>query len=146
MDYKKNPSMLYAMLRNALYAKGYSTEIMVNYIPRMHYVSEWWKQLYGESEGKDKKGIFPASVDFSTDLHSLGQFIQDGKRGYPKKLLMRGEKMMSSSHSPRAISISLLRRVRERATYSWPWAKAPRSMSTTTRSSVFPCALWMVSA
>ena len=81
MDYKKNPSMLYAMLRNALYNKGFSTEIMVNYIPRMHYVSEWWKQLYGESEGKDKKGIFPASVDFSTDLHSLGQFIQDGKRG-----------------------------------------------------------------
>ena len=81
MDYKKNPSMLYAMLRNILYSKGYTTEIMVNYIPRMHYVSEWWKQLYGESEGKDKKGIFPASVDFSTDLHSLGQFIQDGKRG-----------------------------------------------------------------
>lgn len=80
-DYKKNPAMLYAMLRNLLYSKGYSTEIMVNYIPRMHYISEWWKQLYGESEGKDKKGIFPASVDFSTDLHSLGQFIQDGKRG-----------------------------------------------------------------
>ncbi len=81
MDYKKNPSMLYAMLRNILYSKGFTTEIMVNYIPRMHYISEWWKQLYGESEGKDKKGIFPASVDFSTDLHSLGQFIQDGKRG-----------------------------------------------------------------
>ena len=80
MDYKKNPSMLYAMLRNILYSKGYFTEIMVNYIPRMHFISEWWKQLYGESEGKDKKGIFPASVDFSTDLHSLGQFIQDGKR------------------------------------------------------------------
>lgn len=80
-DYNKNPSMLYAILRNILYSKGFTTEIMVNYIPRMHYVSEWWKQLYGESEGKDKKGIFPASVDFSTDLHSLGQFIQDGKRG-----------------------------------------------------------------
>ncbi len=80
MDYKKNPSMLYAMLRNILYSKGYFTEIMVNYIPRMHFISEWWKQQYGESEGKDKKGIFPASVDFSTDLHSLGQFIQDGKR------------------------------------------------------------------
>ena len=80
-DYKQNPSMLYAMLRNALYNKGFNTEIMVNYIPRMHYISEWWKQLYGESEGKDKKGIFPASVDFSTDLHSLGQFIQDGRRG-----------------------------------------------------------------
>lgn len=80
-DYKKNPSMLYAMLRNILYNKGFATEIMVNYIPRMHYISEWWKQLYGESEGKDKKGIYPSSVDFSTDLHSLGQFIQDGKRG-----------------------------------------------------------------
>lgn len=80
-DYKKNPSMLYAMIRNILYNKGFATEIMVNYIPRMHYISEWWKQLYGESEGKDKKGIYPSSVDFSTDLHSLGQFIQDGKRG-----------------------------------------------------------------
>lgn len=80
-DYKKNPSMLYAMLRNILYNKGFTTEIMVNYIPRMHYISEWWKQLYGESEGKDKKGIYPSSVDFSTDLHSLGQFIQDGRRG-----------------------------------------------------------------
>ena len=80
-DYKKNHSMLYAMIRNILYNKGFATEIMVNYIPRMHYISEWWKQLYGESEGKDKKGIYPSSVDFSTDLHSLGQFIQDGKRG-----------------------------------------------------------------
>lgn len=80
-NYKKNPSMLYAMLRNILYNKGFTTEIMVNYIPRMHYISEWWKQLYGESEGKDKKGIYPSSVDFSTDLHSLGQFIQDGRRG-----------------------------------------------------------------
>lgn len=79
-DYNKNPSMLYAILRNILYSKGFINEIMVNYIPRMHYISEWWKQLYGESEGKDKKGIFPASVDFSTDLHSLGQFIQDGRR------------------------------------------------------------------
>lgn len=80
-DYKKNPSILYAMLRNILYNKGFTTEIMVNYIPRMHYISEWWKQLYGESEGKNKKGIYPSSVDFSTDLHSLGQFIQDGRRG-----------------------------------------------------------------
>lgn len=79
-DIKKNPSMLYAVLRNALYNKGYTTEIMVNYVPRMHYVSEWFKQLYGESEGKDRKGIFPSSVDFSTDLHSLGQYIQDGRR------------------------------------------------------------------
>ena len=71
----------YAAVRNALYRKGYTTEIMVNYEPCMHYFSEWWKQLYGESEGKDNKGLFPAAVDFSTDLHSMGQYIQDGRRG-----------------------------------------------------------------
>ncbi len=70
----------YAAVRNALYRKGKTTEIMVNYEPRLHYFSEWWKQLYGESEGKDGKGIFPAAVDFSTDLHSMGQYIQDGIR------------------------------------------------------------------
>jgi glucose-6-phosphate isomerase len=78
--YDKNPAMLYAIIRNALYNKGFTNEIMVNYIPRMSYISEWWKQLYGESEGKENKGIFPASVNFSTDLHSLGQYIQDGHR------------------------------------------------------------------
>ena len=70
----------YAAARNALYRKGKTTEIMVNYEPGYHYVGEWWKQLYGESEGKDGKGIFPAAVDFSTDLHSMGQYIQDGMR------------------------------------------------------------------
>jgi len=70
----------YVALRNALYRKGKTTEIMVSYEPSMHYFSEWWKQLYGESEGKDHKGIFPASVDFSSDLHSMGQYIQDGLR------------------------------------------------------------------
>ncbi len=70
----------YAAVRNALYRKGKVTEIMVNYEPAYHYVAEWWKQLYGESEGKDGKGIFPAAVDFSTDLHSMGQYIQDGMR------------------------------------------------------------------
>lgn len=70
----------YAILRNALYNRGKTTEIMVNYEPGLHYVSEWWKQLYGESEGKDNKGLFPAAVDFSTDLHSMGQYIQDGRR------------------------------------------------------------------
>lgn len=79
-SYDKNPALLYAIIRNALYNKGFTNEIMVNYIPRMHYISEWWKQLYGESEGKENKGIFPASVNFSTDLHSMGQYIQDGKR------------------------------------------------------------------
>lgn len=71
---------VYAVTRNALYRSGKKIEILVNYNPRLHYFAEWWKQLYGESEGKDHKGIFPASVDFSTDLHSMGQWIQDGER------------------------------------------------------------------
>jgi len=75
-----NDCYAYAAVRNALYAKGYTTEILVNYESALHYIGEWWKQLYGESEGKDKKGIFPAAVDFSTDLHSMGQYIQDGRR------------------------------------------------------------------
>lgn len=75
-----NIAMLYAQTRNALYAAGKKIEILVNYNPKLHYFSEWWKQLYGESEGKDHKGIFPASVDNSTDLHSMGQWIQDGER------------------------------------------------------------------
>ncbi len=70
----------YAAIRNALYTNGKKIEILVNFQPKLHYVNEWWKQLYGESEGKDKKGIFPAAVDFSTDLHSMGQWIQDGER------------------------------------------------------------------
>ncbi|WP_442955846.1 glucose-6-phosphate isomerase [Paenibacillus sp. y28] len=76
----ENPSYQYAAVRNALYRKGKAIEIMVNYEPSLHFVSEWWKQLYGESEGKDFKGIYPASVDFSADLHSMGQFIQEGTR------------------------------------------------------------------
>lgn len=75
-----NDCYKYAAARNVLYNKGKSTEIMVNYEPSLHFFSEWWKQLYGESEGKDNKGIFPASVDFSTDLHSMGQYIQEGRR------------------------------------------------------------------
>ncbi|WP_281890025.1 glucose-6-phosphate isomerase [Paenibacillus sp. YYML68] len=75
-----NAAYQYAAVRNALYRKGKTTEILVNYEPSLHFVSEWWKQLFGESEGKDFKGIFPASVDFSTDLHSMGQFIQEGNR------------------------------------------------------------------
>ena len=71
---------LYATTRNCLYRAGKKTEILVNYNPKLHYFGEWWKQLYGESEGKDHKGIFPAAVDFSTDLHSMGQWIQDGER------------------------------------------------------------------
>lgn len=75
-----NPSLLYAAARNLLLRAGKPVEIMVGFNPRMHYFSEWWKQLYGESEGKDGKGIFPASVDMTTDLHSLGQYIQEGQR------------------------------------------------------------------
>jgi len=76
----QNPVAQYAAIRNALYQSGKKIEILVNFQPKLHYVNEWWKQLYGESEGKDKKGIFPAAVDFSTDLHSMGQWIQDGER------------------------------------------------------------------
>lgn len=76
----ENEAYQYAAARNALYRKGKATEILVNYEPSLHFVSEWWKQLFGESEGKDFKGIFPAAVDFSTDLHSMGQFIQEGNR------------------------------------------------------------------
>ena len=77
---EENPAAQYAAVRNGLYQNGKKIEIMVNYQPKLHFFSEWWKQLYGESEGKDKKGIFPASVDFTTDLHSMGQWIQDGER------------------------------------------------------------------
>lgn len=78
--YEENDAVRYAAVRNVLLRKGKSIEILVNYEPSLHFVSEWWKQLFGESEGKDQKGIFPASVDFTTDLHSMGQFIQDGQR------------------------------------------------------------------
>ena len=78
--YEENDAVLYAAIRNILHRKGKAVEILANYEPSLHYVSEWWKQLYGESEGKDQKGIFPASVDLTTDLHSMGQFIQDGSR------------------------------------------------------------------
>ena len=79
-DFSENPALRYAAIRNILYRKGKNVEILANYEPSLHFISEWWKQLYGESEGKDQKGIFPASVDLTTDLHSMGQFIQDGSR------------------------------------------------------------------
>ena len=78
--YEENSSLRYAAVRNILHRKGKMVEIVANYEPSLHYVSEWWKQLYGESEGKDQRGILPASVDLTTDLHSMGQFIQDGSR------------------------------------------------------------------
>ena len=80
VPFDENLAAQYAAVRNGLYQAGKKIEIMVNYQPKLHFMSEWWKQLYGESEGKDKKGIFPASVDFTTDLHSMGQWIQDGER------------------------------------------------------------------
>ena len=79
-EFEENDALQYAAIRNILHRKGKSVEILANYEPSLHYVAEWWKQLYGESEGKDQKGIFPASVDLTTDLHSMGQFIQDGAR------------------------------------------------------------------
>ena len=78
--FEENPAAQYAAVRNELYKKGKKTEILVNFHPKLHYIGEWWKQLYGESEGKDNKGIFPAAVDFTTDLHSMGQWIQQGER------------------------------------------------------------------
>ena len=78
--FEENLAMIYAAARNILYRRGKKVEILANFSPKLHFFSEWWKQLYGESEGKDNKGIFPASVDFTTDLHSMGQYIQDGER------------------------------------------------------------------
>ena len=80
IDFEKNPSAVYAAVRNALYKKGKGIELTANYNPKLHFFAEWWKQLYGESEGKELKGIFPASVDFTSDLHSMGQYIQQGQR------------------------------------------------------------------
>ena len=79
-DVTKNPSYFYAAARNLLYRKGYSTELFASFEPRLHYIAEWWKQLTGESEGKSHIGLFPASVDLTTDLHSMGQWIQEGRR------------------------------------------------------------------
>ncbi len=78
--YEENDAVRYAAIRNILYHKGKTVEVLANYEPSIHYVSEWWKQLFGESEGKDQKGILPAAVDLTTDLHSMGQYIQDGSR------------------------------------------------------------------
>lgn len=78
--YSINDCYKYAAIRNIFYKKGKTVEMLINYEPKLHYIGEWWKQLFGESEGKDKKGIFPAAADFSTDLHSMGQYIQDGQR------------------------------------------------------------------
>ena len=80
VSFESNPAVQYAAVRNALYEKGFKIEILASYEPKLRYITEWWKQLFGESEGKEGKGIFPASVGYTTDLHSLGQYIQDGER------------------------------------------------------------------
>jgi glucose-6-phosphate isomerase len=80
VPFEENPSAIYAATRNALYKSGKKIEILANFNPKLHFVAEWWKQLYGESEGKEHKGIFPASVDLTTDLHSMGQWMQEGER------------------------------------------------------------------
>ncbi|MDR0949610.1 MAG: glucose-6-phosphate isomerase [Lachnospiraceae bacterium] len=87
-DYAQNDALRYAVMRNILLRKGKQIEIMANYEPSVHFIAEWWKQLFGESEGKDQKGIFPAAVDLTTDLHSMGQFIQDGSRNLFETVLV----------------------------------------------------------
>lgn len=87
-ELERNPAYQYAAARNVLYNKGKSIELLVNYEPNLHYFSEWWKQLFGESEGKDQKGLYPASADFSTDLHSLGQYVQEGRRQLLETVLL----------------------------------------------------------
>lgn len=99
-DLEKNDCYRYAAVRNALSRKGKMIEIMVNYEPQLHYFTEWWKQLYGESEGKDQKGIFPAGADFSTDLHSMGQYIQDGMRVLFETVLEVGKARRSLQVKP----------------------------------------------
>jgi len=99
-DVSSNPALLYAAARNLLLQSGKPVEVMVGFIPKLHFFSEWWKQLYGESEGKDGKGIFPASVDLTTDLHSLGQYIQDGQR-------ILFETMISVKSSAKKLTIPL---------------------------------------
>ncbi|MDR1417188.1 MAG: glucose-6-phosphate isomerase [Prevotellaceae bacterium] len=100
VPFEKNLSAQYAAARNALYAKGKKVEVLANFNPKLHFVAEWWKQLYGESEGKDGKGIFPASVDFTTDLHSLGQYVQDGER-------MLFETVLSVAKAKRCVTVPL---------------------------------------
>src|SRR5690606_18859494 len=87
-DVENNAAIRYAVARHYLYTEGYTTEVMAVFEPKLSFVQEWWKQLFGESEGKEGKGIFPASVAFTTDLHSMGQYIQDGTRNLFKNFLI----------------------------------------------------------
>jgi glucose-6-phosphate isomerase len=93
-DFKENPALRYAAIRQLLYRKGKVIEILANFDPRLHYFGEWWKQLFGESEGKDGTGIFPAAVDFTTDLHALGQLIQAGTRNIFETFLITREEQI----------------------------------------------------
>lgn len=107
----ENDCYKYAVYRNILYGQGKVIEILVNYEPQLHFISEWWKQLFGESEGKDKKGIFPSAVDFTTDLHSMGQFIQDGSRSIFETVLSiedDEEKMVINQESDNADGLNFL--------------------------------------
>jgi len=101
-DPEKNPAIQYTAIRNALYQSGKTIEILVNYLPSLFYFTEWWKQLYGESEGKENKGIFPAGVGFTTDLHSMGQYIQEGPR-------LMFETVLSVENSLKELSVPILR-------------------------------------
>lgn len=100
-DLSKNPVYFYAVARNILYGQGYSTEILASFEPRLHYVAEWWKQLFGESEGKDHSSLFPAAVEFTTDLHSMGQWIQEGRRNIIETFVIidGGEPELAIPHS-----------------------------------------------
>ncbi len=91
VPFEKNLAMIYAVARNAMYKKGYKIEILASYEPKLQYIAEWWKQLYGESEGKDGLGIFPASVVFTADLHSMGQYIQEGERNLFETVISVGQ-------------------------------------------------------
>ncbi|WP_338452305.1 glucose-6-phosphate isomerase [Niallia oryzisoli] len=104
-DLATNESYQYAAIRNVLYRKGKSIELLVNYEPALHYVSEWWKQLYGESEGKDNKGLFPASVDFSTDLHSMGQYVQEGRRDLIETVIQVAKPKVELTIQPNAANL-----------------------------------------
>ncbi len=99
-EIKYNDCYKYALIRNLLYKSGKTIEILANYEPKLHYFTEWWKQLYGESEGKDKKGIFPAGVDLTTDLHSMGQYIQDGERNLMETVLKVAQNSSEISVQP----------------------------------------------
>ena len=100
-----NECYQYAAVRNALYNKGKVIELLVNYEPSLHFISEWWKQLFGESEGKDQKGLFPASVDFSTDLHSMGQYVQEGRRNLIETVLQIKKPQVEMTISGRSRTI-----------------------------------------